>query len=117
MNDSKNTDNTRIAEEFLLANRVEVTDDGFSDRVMQRLPQRVDWEYRLNRIWQCICIVAAMVVCYVTDALDIIMTDIRVFFDTVSLETAATQWLYALSVPMLFISATLIATIRKAIYA
>lgn len=109
-----NNDNV---DKFLLQNKAEVKDNGFSEAVMSSLPVRCNWQIRLNRIWQCICLTAAVVFCYATDVLDNVMTDIHVFINTLSFETALTQWLYALALPTLFIFTSLVLVTRKAINA
>lgn len=46
-----------LVRRFFDENRVEVSDNGFSRRVMRRLPDRA---VRIDRIWTAICVVAGI---------------------------------------------------------
>ena len=65
---------------FLRNATFQVEDNGFSDRVLQSLPERAEWERKLQRIWQLICLSVALIVGWWTHALDSIMTDIKHVF-------------------------------------
>lgn len=56
-------DDSRLLGAFFAENTIEVADDGFTERVMQRLPERSS---RLNRIWTWICVVAGVMFLVVT---------------------------------------------------
>ena len=47
----------RLLERFFGEQLFEVTDDGFSHRVMKKIPDRAR---RLNRLWTALCLVAAV---------------------------------------------------------
>lgn len=53
-----------LVRKFLDENKIELPDDGFSRRVMRRLP---DCARRLNRIWTAVCLVAGALLCAVFD--------------------------------------------------
>lgn len=53
-----------LVRKFFEDNRISVTDNGFSQRVMQRLPRRAR---RLNRIWTVICAVAGLIFVFTSD--------------------------------------------------
>lgn len=56
-----------LVRKFFDENNVELPDNGFSNRVMRRLPDRTR---RLNRIWTGICILAGVLMCFVFDWFD-----------------------------------------------
>ena len=53
------TDDELLEQLFQPMKEMQVADDGFTDRVMQQLPQRDVW--RLSRLWTVFCIVVAVV--------------------------------------------------------
>lgn len=53
------TDDELLEQLFQPMKEMQVADDGFTDRVMQQLPQRDIW--RLSRLWTVFCIVVAVV--------------------------------------------------------
>lgn len=93
--------NNNEVDRFLLANKAEIRDNGFSERVMRRLPDNPLWQQQMMNTWKCICIVTAFLVCYFTDILGTIIIDIKAFIVTLPFETAGTQWFYVLGIPML----------------
>lgn len=46
-----------IVRKFFEENKVDIPDDGFSRRVMRRLPDRAR---RLNRIWTAVCVLSGL---------------------------------------------------------
>ena len=55
---TENNQDERLLEQFFQAARqVELDDDGFTERVMRRLPDR---SLRLSRLWTAACIVAGL---------------------------------------------------------
>lgn len=50
-----------LVRKFFEENKAELPDDGFSQRVMRRLPDRAR---RLNRIWTAVCVVAGVLMCF-----------------------------------------------------
>ena len=53
------TDNELLEQLFQPMKEMQLADDGFTDRVMQQLPQRD--ARRLSRLWTMFCIVVALV--------------------------------------------------------
>ena len=51
-----------LLEQFFAAQRIEIEDNGFSQRVMRRLPSRTS---RLNRLWTLLCVVLGLVFFFV----------------------------------------------------
>lgn len=101
---------------FLRNATFQVDDNGFSDRVLQTLPKRAGWERRLQRIWQIICLTAALIIGWWTHALDIIMTDIKVFFHTLPLNYDMHELLLMSALPMLMLMVALTIWNKKIIY-
>lgn len=85
----------------------QVEDNGFSDRVLQALPQRAGWERRLQRIWQLVCLTAAIIIGWWTNVLDIILTDLRVFFHTLPFNYDQHELLLIAAMPMLMLMVAL----------
>lgn len=77
--------NEMNVDKFLLAHKVEIDDNGFSDRVMQSLPAKVAWQRRLGRIWNCIFVVLLAVFCWQTDVLTTLSYDIKASVQTMPL--------------------------------
>lgn len=103
-------------DKFLHKATFDVDDNGFSDRVLQALPQQVGWERRLNRIWQLVCITAALIIGWWTHALDIFMTDLKVFLHTLPLNYN-TQELFLLStLPLFLLMIAIVVWNKKIIY-
>lgn len=101
---------------FLRQAAFEVEDNGFSDRVLQALPQHAGWERRLQRIWHLVCITAALVIGWWTHALDIIMTDVKVFIHTLPLNYNYEELLFMAALPMLLLMICTIVWNKKLIY-
>lgn len=53
------TDDEKLIERFFSENPVKIDDDGFTRRVMHRLPDRMVW---LNRLWTACCAVILVLV-------------------------------------------------------
>ena len=53
------TDNELLEQLFQPMKEMQLDDNGFTDRVMNRLPQRDTW--RLSRLWTTFCVVVAVV--------------------------------------------------------
>ena len=88
-----NNDNV---DRFLLAHKVEIEDNGFSDRVLQSLPAHVDWQRRLGIIWNCIFIAMLAVFCWQTDVLSNLKIDIEVFINNLPLHLGESTLWYSL---------------------
>lgn len=74
--------NDKLLQEFFAENRHEIEDNGFSLRVMRRLPDRTQ---RLSQIWTAFCFALALVLFYVLDGWKLILDVLREMF------TAAAQ--------------------------
>lgn len=77
--------NEKDIDKFLLSHKVEIEDKGFTDRVMQSLPAHLEWQRRMYRIWNVLCIVMLAVFCWQTDVLNKLMVDIEVFTNNLPL--------------------------------
>ena len=58
MNNNMQSDD-ELLKHFMDASRLDIEDNGFSDRVMRHLPQRARC---MNRIWTAVCCIAAIAV-------------------------------------------------------
>ena len=59
------TEDDKLVEMFFLENPIEVADDGFTERVMQSLPEleaRPSRAWKLSRIWTFLCIFVGVAV-------------------------------------------------------
>lgn len=48
-----------LVKKFFSENRIDVPDDGFSKRVMRRLPNRTR---RISRLWTAVCVVVGLMI-------------------------------------------------------
>ncbi len=55
-----------LLENFFLAGRKEMADNGFTEKVMNRLPTTVSW---LNKLWTIVCVIAGIAFLYFSHAL------------------------------------------------
>lgn len=67
-----------LVRKFFEENKVELADDGFSQRVMRRLPDRTR---RLSRIWTAVCTLAGILMCVVFNWIDVL---VGIFNDFIS---------------------------------
>ena len=67
-----------LVRKFFEENKVELADDGFSQRVMRRLPDRTR---RLSRIWAAVCTLAGILMCVVFNWVDVL---VGIFNDFIS---------------------------------
>lgn len=77
----------KLIRQFLSAGRKEVADNGFTRRVMHRLPDRA---YRLSRLWSACCFTAASVLFIRFDGLHLMGHMLRETFDSVVENSVAT---------------------------
>ncbi len=61
---------------FTEASRQTVANNGFSDRVLRRLPLRVNW---FGRLWTLGCLLAAAIVILESDALTVAVVNLEIF--------------------------------------
>ncbi len=61
---------------FTEASRQTIADNGFSQRVLHRLPPRVNW---FCRLWTLGCLLAAVIVFVKSDALTVALVELEVF--------------------------------------
>lgn len=64
----------KLLEQFFADNRQEIADNGFSRRVMRRLP---DYSHRLSQIWTAFCFTLALVLFITLDGLQLILDTLR----------------------------------------
>lgn len=71
----KDKNDLLIASFFEQYGQKDIADNGFSQRVMSRLPRR-EWSLakRMNTIWTCICGVAAIVLFILVDGIELILS-------------------------------------------
>lgn len=108
--------NNNEVDKFLLSNKAEIADDGFSDQVMQRLPARLVNRVVIERLWSIACLMATLLVCLRLEWFDNLMIDVKSFIVTLPLESAAMQWFYLLGVPILLFWASMALLTRYTIY-
>lgn len=90
--------NENKVDKFLLAHKVEIDDNGFSDRVMKSLPAHVEWQRRLGRIWNISCLAMLAFICWQTDVLSNLKVDLEVFINNLPLHIGESSLWYSLGV-------------------
>ncbi len=63
-----------LLRKYFNENKADVPDDGFSRRVMRRLPDRAR---RLNRIWTAVCLLLGTLLCAASDWLGALSTAVK----------------------------------------
>ncbi len=87
-------DNERLLQQFFSeAASQQIADNGFTERVMERLPLRTNW---FVRIWNTVCILLFAVLFVVFRGWDLLVVQLEVL-----LRTAATQT-FSVNLAMLF---------------
>lgn len=76
-----NHDDKLLRQFFSEASQQTMADDGFSSRVMHRLPRRMNW---FSRLWTVCCILVAVALAYATDILDDLRIDYEVWRSTIT---------------------------------
>ena len=79
--------NDRLLEHFFADNRKEIADNGFTRRVMHRLPSH---SRRLSQIWTIFCFTLALVLFVAFNGLQLVLGTLRETFTT-AVESGATQ--------------------------
>ena len=75
-------DNDRLLQQFFSeAASQQIEDNGFTERVMQRLPSRMNW---FVRIWNTVCIVLFAVLFVVFRGWDLLAVQLEVMLRTMS---------------------------------
>ncbi len=77
----------KLIEQFLSTGKKEVADNGFTQRVMHRLPDRA---HRLSQVWSVCCFTLAAVLFVRLDGLQLTGNMLRETFDRVLENSAAT---------------------------
>lgn len=73
-------DNDQLLQQFFSeAARQEIADNGFSRRVMSRLPSRINW---FTRIWTACCVLIAVVLFYVSNGWELLLASLEVLVRT-----------------------------------
>ncbi|ADV45218.1 DUF5056 domain-containing protein [Bacteroides helcogenes] len=78
----------KLLEQFFAGNRQEIADNGFTRRVMHRLPNR---SHRLSQIWTAFCFTLALVLFVTLDGLQLIIDALRETFSTTIQSGTITQ--------------------------
>ncbi|MDD7317538.1 MAG: DUF5056 domain-containing protein [Prevotella sp.] len=101
-NDNINLDDdSRLLSAFFAENTIEVADDGFTERVMQRLPER---RSRLDRIWQWSCVAAGVIFFVLTKSWVVLYSVVRNAVASIDIERIANANLMPYIIAMLVIS-------------
>ena len=78
-------DNDRLLQQFFSeAASQQIEDNGFTERVMQRLPSRMNW---FVRIWNTVCIVLFAVLFVVFRGWDLLAVQLEVMLRTMSTQS------------------------------
>lgn len=77
----------KLLKQFFADNRQEIADNGFTRRVLHRLP---DHSRRLSQIWTVFCFTLALVLFVAFDGLQLVLGTLRETF-TSAIENGATQ--------------------------
>lgn len=80
------TTDDRLLQQFFSDNRKEIEDNGFSRRVMHRLPGR---QQRISQMWSLFCSTVAVVLFFALDGLQLILGALREVFSNAVLHGAA----------------------------
>ena len=62
-----------LLRQYMKSQRQEISDNGFSKRVLQHLPDRI---FRISRIWSAFCLIACVVVITLTFHADTLKTEL-----------------------------------------
>ena len=80
-------DNDLLLQQFFSdAARQQIADNGFTERVMQRLPSRINW---FNRLWTMFCIVVFAVLFVVCHGWELLSVQLEVLLRTWTLESVS----------------------------
>lgn len=78
-----NHDDKLLKQFFAEASHQTIADDGFSRRVMHRLPQRINW---FAKVWMACCIVVAAALAYFTGAIESLRIECEVLMRIVTID-------------------------------
>ena len=80
-------DNDLLLQQFFSdAARQQIADNGFTERVMQRLPSRINW---FNRLWTMFCIVVFAVLFVVRHGWELLSVQLEVLLRTWTIESVS----------------------------
>ncbi|MBQ3700492.1 MAG: DUF5056 domain-containing protein [Prevotella sp.] len=80
-------DNDLLLQQFFSdAARQQIADNGFTERVMQRLPSRINW---FNRLWTMFCIVVFAVLFVVCHGWELLSVQLEVLLRTWTIESVS----------------------------
>ena len=85
----------RLLKQFFADNKQEIEDNGFSRRVMRRLPARSN---RLAQLWSAFCFTLAAVLFVTLDGFQLILNTLRETFDSLLQSGAAELDLKSLAI-------------------
>ena len=77
----------KLLKDFFANNRQEITDNGFTHRVMHRLPDR---SRRLSQIWTAFCFTLALVLFVTLDGFQLLLDTLRETFNS-AVQSGATE--------------------------
>ena len=89
--------NDKNVDRFLLSHKVEIEDKGFSDRVMQSLPENRVLQRRLSILWNIIFIILLAFFCWKIDVLDMVVYDMKAFIATLPTYIFDSDFWYAIA--------------------
>lgn len=91
-----NDNNEQLLRQFFSeAAQQQIADDGFSERVMHRLPSRINW---FNRLWTAFCILVFAVLFVVFDGMSQLAVQLEVMIRTMSTHDFSINLLMVFSV-------------------
>ena len=78
-------DNEQLLRQFFSeASQQQIADEGFSERVMRKLPSRINW---FNRLWTAFCILVFVVLFIVFDGMSQLAVQLEVMIRTMSAQS------------------------------
>lgn len=69
--------NDKLVADYMASHRTEVADNGFSRRVMKRLPHRTSRLHRLTSLWNTACALIAVGLFIARDGFQVILHSLR----------------------------------------
>ena len=97
-------DDLLLQQFFSEASQQQIADDGFSRRVMQHLPSRINW---FTRLWNAFCILVFVVLFVAFDGWSMLAVQLEVFVRTMAVQSFSINLLMVASVlfGLLFVGA------------
>ena len=89
-------DNILLEQFFHEAAQQQISDRGFSDRVMENLPARISW---WSHLWTVFCLLVAVCWFVVSNGWQMVLTQVEVLLRTAPTPTELLMWVEKLSMP------------------